>query len=179
MPILTEGAIDRILAAAGNVPAGLDRDRLFQDLESIAAHHKLGVYARREPAKRCKEMNKLIAAVEKVRGLIQNNRLLVSLHHTDLERLINSAKKLKSPADQLPDIPLGVGEVSAAENLISKLVAVFEDHFRPLAASYTKVPSTNVVKGPFIDFAEAALKETGAPYARRSIADALAKTRRA
>jgi hypothetical protein len=179
MPI----SIDRILKKIKDAPADLNRERLFQELNSIAAHHRLGDYHRSEPARRRAEIDRIVAAVEKARRLIKRNWLLVYRHDSNLAQLIVDAKKMKSPADQLPDISFGVGENSAFDHLIGEwLKPVFEDHFKMKAGyqrsdgSYEGRPEG--VDGPFIDFAEAFLEEAGItnnskPYSRNTIANAL------
>jgi hypothetical protein len=64
---------------------------------------------------------------------------------------------------------------------VGLLQKVFEKHFG-ISHRYTKLPDTNIVEGPTIDFIAAALKEfgilnAGRPYERRAIADAMTRVR--
>ena len=58
----------------------------------------------------------------------------------------------------------------------SELSEIFEKHFGK-RASYTRDPYDESIKGPFIDFAEAVLKEFGRSPSRAGIADALTEWR--
>ena len=171
--------VDRILASVKDVPADLDRAQLLQELNSISAWYPLGVYHRSAPAKRYKDIEKIVATAMKLRALIEPNWLLVSKHDANLEQLIVDVKKFQSPVNQLPHIEFGVGEGSAFEHLVGQwLRRVFETHFK-IKAGYTRNSyDPTEISGLFIDFAQAVLKElqihnNGAPYSRSAIATAL------
>jgi hypothetical protein len=174
--------VDRILASVEHVPADLDRAQLREELNSILAWHPLGVYHRSAPAKRHKDIENIVAIAKKLRALIKNNWLLVSKHDANLEQLIVDVEKFRFPVNQLPHIEFGVGESSAFEHLVGQwLRQIFETHFK-IKAGYTRDPYTDPseIRGPFIDFAQAVLKElqihnNGAPYSRSAIATALSK----
>jgi hypothetical protein len=174
--------IDRVLASVEQVPADLDRAQLLQELNSILAWYRLGVYHRSAPAKRHKDIEKIVATAKKLRALIKDNWLLVSIHDANLEQLIVNVNKFRFPVNQLPHIEFGVGEGSAFEHLVGQwLRHMFETHFK-IKAGYTRNPYTDSseISGPFIDFAQAVLKElqihnNDAPYSRSAIANTLSK----
>jgi hypothetical protein len=174
---LDRASIGRILAAVGDVPAGLDRDELLSDLEGIRSLHKTGVDLRYQPANRAQNTARIIAAAEHLKTLIKEDWEL-RRHRAKLDRLIADAKKPFPPV--LKD-GLGGGQVSAFDNLIGTwLRFTFECHFGT-EAGYTRDPLTNEVRGAFIDFAAAALAELGItklgnPYSRNSIAMAVSKS---
>jgi hypothetical protein len=87
---LDQASIDRILAAVGDVPAGLDRDELLSDLEGIRSLHKTGVDFRRQPTKRAKNTAKIIAAAKNLKTLIKEDWEL-RRHRAKLDRLITDA----------------------------------------------------------------------------------------
>ncbi len=174
--------VDHILASVKHVPADLDRAQLLQELNSILAWYRLGVYHRSAPAKRHKDIEKIVATAKKLRALIEDNWVLASKHDANLEELIVDAKKFQSPVNQLPHIKFGVGKGSAFEHLVGQwLSQIFETHFK-IKAGYKRNPYTDPseISGPFIDFAQAVLKElqinkNGAAYSRNAIATALSK----
>jgi hypothetical protein len=164
MPFLSEDAVYRILVAVGpkHFPTDFNLAGLRWELESLASHYLLGDYHRRAPAERNKKIDKAIAALEGVAA----------------QETIAHLEMLKSPVDQLPDISFGVGEGSAREILVGRwLRDLFEKYFRQ-KATYARDRVSDDPRGPFIDFAEAALKELKASYSRNSIAAALSKFRR-
>ena len=75
-----------------------------------------------------------------------------------------------------------MGKGSAFEHLVGQwLSQIFETHFK-IKAGYKRNPYTDPseISGPFIDFAQAVLKElqinkNGAAYSRNAIATALSK----
>ena len=77
--------VDHILASVKHVPADLDRAQLLQELNSILAWYRLGVYHRSAPAKRHKDIEKIVATAKKLRALIEDNWVLVSKHDANLE----------------------------------------------------------------------------------------------
>jgi hypothetical protein len=194
MTITAEG-IGRILAETGNAPANLDRQELLSDLDGTASLYRTGVDQRSAPAKREQRYEEIIATAENLKSLLRSEyRFLRYL--PALDRLIEDVHPVKETLDPAhniltkkptPDFPVplatlldvGHGHVSAFENLVGLLVQTYEKHFKPEEAGYTKVPDSLEVRGPFINFAEATLRElkitktSGEPYKRKTIADAL------
>jgi hypothetical protein len=175
---LPDGAIDRIVAAAGHAPDDLNRDQLRADLEGIVSLYRASVDLRYKPAKRSQGVLRIVETAKHLQSLIDGNWRL-RRHRGALNRLIADAEF------EFPKLMtvLGVQQVSAFENLVGLMLrSTFELHFK-VAAGYTNDDFGEEVRGAFIDFTEAALTELGityfgAPYSRRSIAAALSKVRK-
>ncbi len=185
MAHLDESAIDRILKAVGRVPNDLDKQELRSDLEGVSTLHLTGKRLRDAPAKRRKRLKRTAAAAKKLALLletfsdeVEKSRLRRCRKEVDglvayIERGSGSLAKV-----------LGVKETTALENLVGRgLWSTFKNHFGVPKSKYTKDHHKDVVRGPFIDFAEAALKELGItvwsrPVSRQAIADALTRSDR-
>jgi hypothetical protein len=178
--------VDRIAASIKDAPDDLDRGELLRELNIFLADWRLADHDRCAPARRCKEIDKAIAAAEKLREQIKEigGLLLTSRYDANLQQLIADLNKLRSPADQLPEADLGTIEDSVFEHFVGhRLRQIYETHFKT-QAGYKKNPyaESSEVTGSFIDFTEATLKElqifnNGKPYARNTISNALSKVR--
>jgi hypothetical protein len=153
---LPDGAVDRILAAVGRVPADLDRGELHRDLEGIVSIYRTSDDLRHKPAKRREKVDQIIATATKLKALIDGHWLLWRPHVAALDQLIADAK-MEFPERLIA--MFGVGKVSAFENLVGLMLkSTFENHFG-VEARYVRDRDTEEVTGEFIYFAEAALNE--------------------
>jgi len=180
--------IDRILKATGLPLDESEKLELLANLESIRSIHRTGVTLRAKPAKHDQHIEKIIAAAEHLKSLLEDDvhrAWLLSLrsHLGPLNRLIRTVGKRKRghfPPERLTAL-LGVGHESAFENTVANLARTFEHYFR-IKASHTRDEYTGAIDQPFIRFAEAALDELGitnkgARYTRGATAAALSKFR--
>jgi hypothetical protein len=178
--------LNRILAAAGSVPADLDREQLLKDLDGIRSLYRTSVERRDAPAKQAQRNRKIIKIARNLQLLIEGWRLKrhrAARYHTTLEQLIADAEN-EFPDGLAPRLgALGKRQISAFEHLVGLMLReTYELHFK-VKARFTNDPYSEETHGPFIDFAEAALSElgitnSGVPYSRRSIAAALSKVRK-
>jgi hypothetical protein len=102
--------LDRILAAAGVVPAELDREQLLSDLAGIASLYRTSVDLRNAPAKRRQRVSRIIAAAEGLKSLIDDDWYLRGRHRPALDRLIADAARTTKVLDAI--------RMSALDNLI-------------------------------------------------------------
>jgi hypothetical protein len=175
---MTPDAVDRIWKAAGDVSVALDSDALASELEGIASLYRAGTGHRHAPAKRQQRMQRVITAAETLKGLIEGD-IRFQRYLGKLDQIIFRAKAIEEVPEKLLEV-LGIERGSAFDNLIRMLKGVFEKYFAP--AGYTSDPISGEINGAFIEFAEATLRELDinngdAPYARKSIAEALRKSR--
>ena len=184
-PGLDSAAVDRILAAVKPL-IKTDRDELRAALESVRNLHVTGVDARLKPTKRKQLTLRIIATAKRMRSRLKEAPWLAH-HRWALNRLILDAEKdLRIRDAEKESFPkplkrfLGIDpRVPALEKLVGWLRDTFEEHFEQSAHHYTRVYAADEVRGDFIDFADAALRELGitnpdgAPYSRSSIANAL------
>jgi hypothetical protein len=173
---LDELNLDRVIAAV-TLPVN-NPDGLRTDLEAIANLYRTGSSLRWQPAKRARNSKQIIATAKRLYSLIEGNWYL-HRYRPEIERLIAEAKR-GFPVWFLEEM-LGVNRVSAFEAAVRHLALTFELHFK-VKPGYTKktYSDSGEIEGPFIDFADAALRELeirreGAPYTRNSIAAALTK----
>ena len=174
-------ALDRILEAIQeHVSADLDKDRLLSHLRKTVQLYAAGLMMRKQPAKERQRGDRIVKKAREIKALLEQNPPLIleprTIYYRQLDDLIAKINDFRRFAAQYGD-RLGLGERSAFEDLILRLQRMFEAHFG-IKHKYTKQPDSDEVAGPFIDFAEAALKElginnSGNPYSRRAIADAL------
>jgi len=174
-------ALDRILEAIQeHVSANLDKDRLLSDLRTTVQLYAAGLMMRKQPAKERQRGNRIVKKAREIKALLEQNPPLILerriIYCTQLDDLIAKIENFRRFAAQYGNT-LGLGERSAFEALILGWQKMFETHFG-IKHKYTKIPDSHEVEGPFVDFAEAALKElginnSGNPYSRRAIADAL------
>jgi hypothetical protein len=174
-------ALDRILEAIQeHVSANLDKDRLLNDLRKTVQLYAAGLMMRKQPAKARQRGNRIVKKAREIKALLEQNPPLILepriTYCGQLDDLIVKIEDFRRFAAQYGD-RLGLGERSAFEELIFSWQKTFKTHFG-IKHKYTKHPDSGEVEGPFIDFAEAALKElginnSGNPYSRRAIADAL------
>jgi hypothetical protein len=161
--------IDAIVAAAGNFPPDLDCDELAADLEGIASLWVAGADLRRDPKRRTRDVNRTIDALKRATDFIEKltheGDIRLRRHIPTLERIIAD---VQSPFPSKQKDLLGVERVSAFENAVSMLKTTFERHFKA-PAGYTKDPLTGAISGPFIEFADVALREIGALLKSRGI----------
>ena len=181
---LPDGAVDRIVAVVAakldHVPDDLDRDKLRADLEGIVSLYRTSADLRSKPATRSQDVRKIVETARHLQSLIEDNWLLRP-HSRVLEWLIADAE---SKFSKKLTAMLGVGPVSAFENLVGLMLKrTFELHFG-VGAGYTTNPVTDEVSGPFVEFTEAALEEFGitnshdGSYTRSSIVTALKRVRK-
>jgi hypothetical protein len=145
--------------------------------------------SRKQAPKRAARLTRIIKAARKARLLMSSDRL------PDLDNAIATYKWFADPKGDPPvegiklkrvvSVTLApeIEKLSAFEVVAGWCLAdIFENHTGK-SAGYTREPASNAVHGSFIDFAEIALilmdvTNSGAPYSRRSIADAWAKCQR-
>ena len=125
---LSDGAVDRIVAVVAakldHVPDDLDRDKLRADLEGIVSLYRAG------------DDRKIVETARHLQSLIEDNWLLRP-HSRVLEWLIADAE---SKFSKKLTAMLGVGPVSAFENLVGLMLKrTFELHFG-VGAGYTTNP---------------------------------------
>jgi hypothetical protein len=174
-------ALDRILEAIQeHVPANLDKDRLLSHLRKTVQLYAAGLMMRNRPAKQSQRGNRIVKKAREIKALLEQNPPLILelriIYYRQLDDLIAKIEYFRRFAAQYGN-RLGLGERSAFEHLIFQWHQMFKTHFG-IKHRYTKRPDSHEVEGLFIDFAEAALKElginnSGNPYSRRAIADAL------
>jgi hypothetical protein len=183
---LTEGAVDRILAAVGEqyVLPELDREALRGDIESAASVHHTGEVLRVRPHGREEEAKRVWTALQRGEDLafeyIAHHE---ALHlHRHIPALKNMIHAFKTDNEQRPHLHKVVSfkqqiPVSPFENLIGNLMRIFKTYFER-DAGYSTPPGGGQPGGPFIRFAEAVLREVGLLYEIKSIASAVDKLRR-
>jgi hypothetical protein len=171
--MIDEPDIDSIIAAVGKAPA--NKGELLSDLEGAVSLYRHGVGLRHQPSERRRELKRTITLAMELKsrlcGDARFNRLCA-----ELDRVCALTE-----AEWLPNL-LGINKkVSAFDNLIGfMLYRTFERHFG-IKDRYTKnVINGKIEDGPFIRFAKKVLSEfeiknSGKPYTRRAIADALTK----
>lgn len=162
------GAEMRIVQAVGRTRDDLDLAGLRADLENVASLHWSGVNIRNAPAKQKKCSQEIVDTAGQLKALIGEN-VLLRKHIGAINGLISEVQRLQKLPQRVADV-LGVDADSAFRNTILHLSRMYKTHFK-LEAGYTKDSYDDEIKGEFIDFAEAALKELNiGPYARSSIA---------
>ena len=179
----TSDHLDRILEAIQEyIPANLDKDRLLADLKDAVWLYVAGIMMRKRPAKQRQRGDRIIETVRDLKALLddgQNPPVTFEppgVYWEQLDFLIADIEKCRMIASRYGS-RLGLGERSAFEHLILRLREMFKTCFG-IEHRYTKRPESDEVEGPFIDFAAAVLTEfginnSGKPYSRRAIADAL------
>jgi hypothetical protein len=193
-------SIDRIVAATGEAPNNLDRAELLSELEGIRSLYRTGLDVRKEPAKRSQQVVRIVETAEHLIALIRDEPWLGS-HQAALRRLIADAESGLCQARKAPErVPrtapetrttrqaqlatrrlaglVGLGQLSATENLTVLLARAYERHYGK-QLSWIRDPGANTVEGQVIDFIDAAIKELGITleYSRSSVARALSKWR--
>ena len=184
-PELDLASVDRIIAAVDwegrPLPEPLDREEILRVLENIMSlYHKCGDFEPR-PRNKPPESNKIVKTATTLKQLIELDDVLKA-HVAALDELISDVT-FKYPKNFTNLI--GIDKVSAFE----KSCRVYAQNIIPRGFSkarttYTKDDHKEKITGPFIDFAEAAIREmgitnSGIPYARSSIAIAsTAKSRK-
>jgi len=162
--------IDAIVARVAALPPdGIDKAELAADLEAaFSAYqkadelHRLGAWRKRK-AKDLKLAEELVLRL----GDFRYGR----------EPVLNAQRIVRAICARKPSAwlhrVLGVEEGSALDNLVGRgLATIFQNHFQR-RAGYTRDPYDDLIKGPFIDFAEVALAQLGIPHPRPAIARAL------
>ena len=182
-----QAVLDRILVAVQErIPTNLDKAQLLAALKDATHLYIAGMLMRQQPAKQRQRGNKVIATARRLKLLLDDGQnppvthQSPSLYCQALDLLIGDVERLQQLAAQYGS-NLGLGERSAFEQLCMQLQKMFETHFG-IKHRYTKAPDSCEIEGPVIDFIEATLKELGAlnsgkPYSRRAIADALGRRR--
>lgn len=169
--------VDRLLAAVANPPENIDRKRLLSDLGSMQTSYYFGKGFRTNPAKWRKDRAGRLSAAKRLLDLVAPWE---PIYH-EVKRFI-AALERAGPKEFDPEHGL-IDGMSLLEWFVGiRLAICFEHHFRA-KPSVTQVAGTNIFKGDFLDFAEAAIDELGVtnnghPYARGTIAAALWKIRK-
>jgi hypothetical protein len=169
-------SVDRIIEAVGDHPTEVDRRELLSDLEGIASLYQTGASQRVKPAEQRQRIERIVSTARHLKELL-GTEISLWRYRPGLDRLMEEAKA-EFPEKLAP--LLDIGTASAFENLVGSLLKkTFEKHFLQ-DAGYSRDDVNEEVRGAFIDFAEASLRElgitnAGAPYARNSIASALSK----
>jgi hypothetical protein len=185
-------ALKRILKAVGSkfIPANLDRDGLRADIQLAACWWMQITGEKRRLAKlRFHRLQHIRRAAEDLKRLLEEDpQCGVELSKypftgsdppTILNQLINYANRVLEPPDgtQTQPVPL---KGSALEWAVSSLMDTYTEHFRR-KAGFSRADGE--VAGPFIRFADAALRELkifndGKPYSRETIARAVTALKR-
>jgi hypothetical protein len=187
-------ALERILKAVGSkfIPANLDRHGLRADIQ-LAACWCMQVAGQnsRVTKLRFRRLENIRRAAENLKRLLEEDAqsgLALSKYPftssdppTILNQLINYANRVLEPLDgtQTRPVPL---KGSAFEWAIASLMETFLRYFQR-KAGISRQPLDGKIDGPFIRFAEAALRDLkifndGKPYSRETIARAVTALKR-
>ncbi len=182
-----QATLDRILAAVQeHIPPNLDKTQLLADLKNAVGLYLAGEMLREEPSKRRRRGDRIIAAARRLKTLLDDGESPPVTHRSPrdycaaLDSLIGDIQT-NSHLSPHKAAMLGLGGLSAMEQLVAQLEEMFEANFRT-EAGYTRSEVDDDVTGIFIDFAEAVFNElgitnSGVPYSRRGLERALTKAR--
>jgi hypothetical protein len=170
--------VDRILAAVGHWPDDLDRAKLTDRLNQIAALYRAAKEVRTKPAERQELATKIIKRATELRDMVETYLMArknlgpPQPHSAHLDWLIHHIR----------DEPLALTHIaetnySANQYLVSTLAKTFKQFFHE-SAGYTRNDVGGKVDGPCIDFVAAVLEELKASISRESIAKFLWKSRK-
>jgi hypothetical protein len=180
-----QAVLDRIVATVQkHIPPNLDKAQLLTDLKNAAHSYLAGVMLREEPSKRRQRGDKIVAAARRLKALLDDGEGLPVTHRPPreycalLDHLIGDIRTNRNLSPQQA-ARLGLGGLSANEQLVDQLQLMFEAHFG-IKARYTKSVIDDTVEGIFIDFAEAVFNELGinnshTAFSRRAIERALTR----
>jgi hypothetical protein len=186
---LDDEALKRILKAVGSkfIPANLDRDGLRADIQLAAWWWKQITGEKNQPA-RLRRLQDIRQAAEDLKRLLEEDAqsgLALSKYPftgsdppTILNQLINYANRVLEPLDGTQSWPKG----SAFDWVMGSLMETYSRYFQR-KAGISRLPLDGTVNGPFIRFAEAALRELkifndGKPYSRETMARAVTALKR-
>ena len=189
---MDDEALTRILDAVGSkfIPANLDRDGLRADIQ-LAALWWMQITGQKNQPARLRRLQDIRRAAEDLKRLLEEDAqsgLALSKYPftgsdplTVLNQLTNYVNRVLEPPDRALEpldgmrtrpVPL---EGSAFDWAVSSLMDTYTKYFRRKAA-FSRTGGE--VAGPFIRFADAALRELkilndGKPYSRETIARAV------
>jgi hypothetical protein len=129
-------------AVKGHIPANLDKAQLLSDLKRAARDYWAGGMLREEPSKRRRRADKIVEVAQRLKLLLDDGQRPPVTYQSPmsycavLDHLIGDINTNRSLAPQHAS-KLGLGEVSAFEQLIYQLRTTFETHFGT-KAGYTR-----------------------------------------
>jgi hypothetical protein len=179
---MDDEALTRILDAVGSkfIPANLDRDELRADIQ-LAALWWMQITGQKNQPARLHWLQDIRRTAEDLKRLLEEDAqsgLALSKYPftgsdplTVLNQLTNYVNRVLEPLDGMQTRPVPL-KGSAFDWAVSSLMDTYTKHFRRKAA-FSRTGGK--VAGPFIRFADAALRELkifndGKPYSRETIA---------
>jgi hypothetical protein len=182
---MDEEALTRILDAVGSkfIPANLDRDGLRADIQ-LAAWWWMQITGKKNRPARLRRLQDIRRAAEDLKRLLEEDvqsGLALSKYPftgsdplTILNQLTNYVNRVLKPLDGMQTRPVPL-KGSAFDWAMLSLMEPYSKHFRR-KAGISRLDGK--VNGPFIRFADAALRELkifndGKPYSRETIARAV------
>ena len=182
---MDDEALTRILDAVGSkfIPANLDRDELRADVQ-LAAWWWMQITGQKNQPARLRPLQDICRGAEDLKRLLEEDAqsgLALSTYPftgsdplTVLNQLTNYVNRLLEPLDEMRTQPVPL-KGSAFDWAVSSLMDTYTKYFRRKAA-FSRTGGE--VAGPFIRFADAALRELkifndGKPYSRETIARAV------